>query len=157
MSQDLSTLTDDQALRVLVEFFDLLPGASKPGYDEMTMLVNDLRGESAGDVGAVLGHLDDAAVRSALARQTLQVLAGRADLQPLLDQAVERAGRAHMVALPELMAGVILVLAVLPSHFVDAKRGITIEWHQLQNLATLLKAVGDIVKVLPKSLLDRLG
>ena len=144
------------ALRVLVEFFELLPGASKPGYDEMAMLLDDLRDESAGDVAAWLGRLDDAAVRVTLARQTLRALAGRADLQPLLGQALERAGRAHMMALPELVAGVILVLALLPSHFErDAKGGITIQWQQLQNLATVLKPVGDIVRALPKSLLER--
>ncbi len=158
MSQDLSMLSDEQALRVLVEFFELLPGASKPGYDEMAMLLDDLRDESAGDVAAWLGRLDDAAVRVALARQTLRALAGRADLQPLLGQALERAGRAHMMALPELVAGVILVLALLPSHFErDAKGGITIQWQQLQNLAAVLKPVGDIVRALPKSLLERLG
>lgn len=158
MAHDLSALTDDQALRVLVELFELLPGASKPGYDELTMLVDDLRDGSAAEVGAVLGHLDDAALRAALARQALQALAARPELQPLLDQAVERAGRAHMVALPELMAGVIVLLAVLPSHFErDAKGGITIQWGQLQNLAGLLKPVADIVKALPKSLLERLG
>ena len=55
-------------------------------------------------------------------------------------------------------ANAFLVLAVLPSHFErDAKGGITIQWHQLQNLATVLKPVGDIVKALPKSLLERLG
>lgn len=158
MSQDLSMLSDEQALRVLVEFFELLPGASKPGYDEMAMLLDDLRDESAGDVAAWLGRLDDAAVRVALARQTLRALASRADLQPLLGQAFERAGRAHMMALPELVAGVILVLALLPSHFErDAKGGITIQWQQLQNLAAVLKPVGDIVRALPKSLLERLG
>ena len=157
MIPDLSTLTDEQALRVLVEFFELLPGKSKPGYDEMAGLVDDLRDESGGEVGAVLGHLGDPQLRAALARQALQSLAQQSALQPLLAQAVERAGRAHMVALPELMAGVVVLLALLPSHFErDAKGGITVQWNQLQNLAGLLKPVGAIVKALPKSLLDRL-
>jgi hypothetical protein len=158
MAQDLSTLTDEQAQRVLVELFDLLPGAAKPGYDEIDMLVGDVRDASEAEVGKVLGHLDDAALRGALARQALQALSQQAALQPLLAQAVERAGRAHMVALPELVAGVIVLLAVLPTHFErDAKGAITIQWNQLQNLAALLKPVGTIVKALPKSVLARLG
>lgn len=158
MPQDLSTLTDEQAQRVLAELFDLLPGTAKPGYDEIDMLVGDVRDASEPDVGKVLGHLDDAALRGALARQALQALAQQPDLQPLLAQAVEHAGRAHMVALPELIAGVIVLLAVLPTHFErDAKGAITIQWHQLQNLAALLKPVGAIVKALPKSVLARLG
>ena len=62
MAHNLSALSDAQALRVLVELFELLPGASKPGYDELTMLVDDLRDGSAAEIGAVLGHLDDAAL-----------------------------------------------------------------------------------------------
>ena len=158
MGLDLATLSDDQALRVLVEFFELLPPASKPGYDELGLLVDDLRDGASGELRSVLGQLDDTALRGALARQALQGLSAQPALQPLLEQATERAGRAHMMALPELVAGVVLVLAVLPSHFErDAKGGITIQWHQLQNLATVLKPVGDIVKALPKSLLERLG
>lgn len=159
MAMDLSTLDDAQAQRVLVELFELLPGAGKPGYDEMASLLVDLREAAPADVARPLGHLDDsAALRGALARQTLNDLAAQPALEPLVAQAVERAGRAHMLALPELIAGVIVLLALLPSHVEkDAKGGFTIQWLQLQNLATVLKPVGDIVKALPKSLLEKFG
>lgn len=158
MAVDLSTLGDEQAQRVLVELFELLPAQGKPGYDELASMLDDLRDGAPADVGGTLAHLDDsAALRGAMARQALQGLAGQAGMAPLVEQAVDRAAKAHMLALPELIAGVIVVLAVLPSHVEkDAKGGVTVQWHQLQNLAALLKPVGDIVKALPKSLLDKL-
>lgn len=158
MARDLAQLSDDQSVRVLVEFFELLPAASRPGYDELALVVDDLRDGASGELRSALGRIDDPALRGALARQVLQLLAAEPALQAPLDEAVDRAGRAHMVALPELVAGVIVVLAVLPSHFErDAKGKLIVQWNQLQNLANLLKPVGGIVKALPKGLLERLG
>ena len=156
---DPSTLSDEQAQRVLVELFELLPGTGKPGYDEMASMLDDIRDGAPSDVARPLDHLDDsAALRGEMARQALVQLAAQPALEPLVAQALERAGRPHMLALPELMAGVIVVLALIPSHVgKDAKGGFTIQWNQLQNLAMLLKPVGDIVKALPKSLLAKLG
>jgi hypothetical protein len=158
MSAEIRALDDAQAQRVLVELFELLPGSGKPGYDESDSLLNDLREAAPTDLAGPLGHLgDSAALRGALARHALEQLAAQPAVQPLVAQAVERAARPHMLALPELIAGVIVVLAALPSHIEkDAKGGLTIQWHQLQNLAALLKPVGEIVKALPKSLLDKL-
>ena len=154
-----STFTDEQAQRVLVEMFELLPAAAKPGYDELASGLEDLREDAPADVAKPLGHLDDsAALRGEMARRAIAAMRADPALRPLVDTAVERAGREHMVALPELIAGVLVVMALLPSHIQkDAKGGFTVQWNQLQNLALLMKPVAELVKALPKSLLDKLG
>lgn len=159
MAIDPSTLSDTEAQRVLVEFYELLPDAAKPGFDELDSLLTDLREQAPGTLSGPLERLgDDPALRGALARQVLGTLAREPALAPLLERAQAAARQAHMAALPELIAGVLLVLAVLPSHFEkDGKGGLKIQWNHLQNLAALMQPVAEVVKALPKSLLDKLG
>lgn len=159
MPIDPANFSDEHAQRVLVELFELLPAPARPGYDELESALADLIDDAPAEVAGPLAHLDDsAALRGALARQAIATMHADAVLRPLVDAAVERAGRAHMVALPELIAGVLVVMALMPSHIEkDAKGGFTVQWNQLQNLALLMKPVAEIVKAMPKSLLDKLG
>lgn len=146
MDPRLATLSDDQVLRVLVEVFEVLPGQSKPGYDELDLLLSGLRDESEGEARAALARIATPDARAALARRTLGSLSERTELRPFVDQAFERGARAHMMALPELIAGVVVVLALLPSHFErEASGAIKIDWQHLQNVPAILKPIADIL------------
>jgi hypothetical protein len=158
--QDFTDLTDDQAQCVVVEAYQLMPGASKPDYDELASWLGDLQEEASAEVAGVLQRLEerDPSARAAFARSAMAALAAQPNLQPMLEQAIERAGRAHMSALPELIAGVLLVMAILPSDFrKDPTGAISIQWRQLRDLAAVLTQVADVVKHLPVSLSGKPG
>ena len=142
MTLNVSKLGDEEAQRVLVELFDLLPGADKPAYDEMASMLGDLRDSAAPELKRTLDRLDDhAELKGAFARQALIGLAAHPDLAPLVDQATERAKRTHMSALPELIAGVLVVLAVIPTQ-IETRRGHKIQWNQLAEPGQSARATG---------------
>jgi hypothetical protein len=104
----IATLSDEQAQRALLAFFDSLPAelwpeGSPPSPGRVTRLVERAEEQMPAEAAAVTQALRDEANRSAqavAARWALQELAGNEEFRPLVEAAAEGARVPHMSPVP---------------------------------------------------------
>jgi len=156
MTQQISSLTVEQAQRALLLFYDMLPnelweGQTKLSVAEIEALADELQDSAPTEIQPIINTLltgDDKAVKGEAAKMLLQELWQYELLRPYVEQAVTRAEEPHMAPIPIVIGAFIIVLAVLPGE-IPTKYG-PIKFGHLEDAA---KLIGELRKfVMPLQL-----
>lgn len=156
MTQQISSLTVEQAQRALLLFYDMLPnelweGQTKLSVAEIEALADELQESAPIEIQPIINTLltgDDKAVNGEAAKMLLQELWQFELLRPYVEQAVTRAEEPHMAPIPIVIGAFIIVLAVLPRE-IPTKYGPI----KLGHLEDAAKLIGELTKfVMPLQL-----
>lgn len=147
LADRIASLSDDQAQRALLLFFEALPAelwqGGKPRRGEMDAVVDEI----CDAVPAARPLLEPGSPQTGvLAREVLAELSADAALLPHVETALARAGEPHLLTGPEV-AAVALVLLAARVERVDAF-GVHVRFARPAEAAKLVGAVTELIEKL---------
>ena len=156
MKEKISLLTDEQAQRALLRFYELMPEAlwqgSKFTYGDLEFWQEEIESAATPEIQNFLRAVEDESdpsARAEIARLLLAQMEGHESFQSYLEQAVEEARVPHMSPIPEIIIAATIVLAAMPKEIEftnSAGNPVRIKLGQLDSAAEFIKSIGSFLK-----------
>lgn len=153
--QKIESLSDDQAQRALLAFYDLLPeslwaSGKKPSGERVENLVDRMEENISDDVATFVEKVrsQNDNRRAAVSRAILMSFNQNNDFQPYIEKATAQAMEPHMSPLPLYIAEFMIIMAALSVEIGKTKDG----WYFRGKAPELVGKLTGFVKALPQSI-----
>lgn len=156
MEQSIATLSAEQAQQALMIFYDLLPdelweGGAKPSPVKIESTVERLEDEAPESIRPVVAALvgeGGEEKKGEAAKAVLGMFYEQESLRELVERAAQQSKNPHLAPLPQVIGGMIVLLACLPKDMIS-KHG-PYKLRQLQEAGALMQEFTAFVGRLPK-------